>query len=145
MNMENLSLIEKFCRDKQAEGISKRRLTKYKYTLIPLSKRLNKSFEEANEEDLKTLLINLKNSKQYKEATIKDFKIILRLFYRYLYPQEDEKAYPKIVRWIKIRDKNSNNKLPEELLTQEDIKKLIEVGNVQDQALVGLLYESGMR
>lgn len=138
MKKSNIELIESFLRDKQAEGKSERRLQKYKYTLRPLSIKLNKKFTQATREDLKTLIIDLENSKRYKENTINSYKIILRIFYKYL--KQDKK-----VDWIKVTEKNTKHMLPEELLIQEDIFKLIEVAEIQGKAIVALLYESGMR
>lgn len=49
------------------------------------------------------------------------------------------------MRWIKCNFRD-DKKLPEELLTEEDVTKLIEAAqHPRDKALVFLLYESGCR
>lgn len=142
----NLKIIEDFLRYKQtAENLSQRRLEKYNYILRNLAKWLNKGFREVDIENIRDLVLKIQKA-GYKEATVCDYKLFLKVFYRWLYPNDnDEKAYPKIVSWIKIKHSNGNDKLPEELLSQEDVKRLIEVADVQDRAFVSLLYESGMR
>jgi len=54
--------------------------------------------------------------------------------------------YPPEVKWIKANFKNSRQKLPNELLTIEDIKTLADAtNNLRDRAFVLMLYESGAR
>jgi len=69
--------------------------------------------------------------------------VALKRFYLWLRGKED---YPKEVKWIKTTVKNSNHKLPEELLTEEEILKMIETADhPRDKALISTLYESGCR
>ncbi len=141
----NLETIKKFLNDREAEGLSKRRLDKYYYILKKLSVMLNKEFSKANLDDIKQLVIKVQNN-GYQEATISDYKLFIKVFYRWLMPiKNDPDAYPELVRWIKVNGKHGNNKLPEELLTQEEVKRMIEIADVHDKAFVSLLYESGMR
>lgn len=50
----------------------------------------------------------------------RDLKIALKKFYRWFKGCEMD---PPEIAWIKTSMKNSNHKLPEELLTQEDVKR----------------------
>ena len=50
-----------------------------------------------------------------------------------------------MISWIKCNDVK-NKKLPEEILTEEDIKKMIDSAQkARDKAIVAVLYESGCR
>lgn len=53
----------------------------------------------------------------WSDWTKHDFKVILKKFYKWLRGSE---VYPEEVIWIKAPVRN-NNKLPEELLTEEEI------------------------
>ena len=69
-------------------------------------------------------------------------KEILRAFYRWLYNSDH---YPEIVNWIKV-DRDVSNKLPEDLLNEEEVKKLIEnCKNQRDKTIIALLWDTGMR
>ena len=58
----------------------------------------------------------------------------------------DNDEYPKEVKWIHPRMMKRNGKLPEELLTTEDIKKMANAtDNLRDRAFILFLYESGAR
>jgi integrase len=47
---------------------------------------------------------------------------------------------------LRSQAEEASNHLPEDLLTQEDIEKLIDAaGNLRDKAFIALLYESGAR
>ncbi|KXA90542.1 hypothetical protein AKJ37_00140 [candidate division MSBL1 archaeon SCGC-AAA259I09] len=66
----------------------------------------------------------------------------MKKFYKWL----NDREYPERVVWIKTTRKNSNSKLPEKLLTEEDIEKLIETAeNPRDKAFIALLWETGAR
>ena len=58
----------------------------------------------------------------YSDWTKKDYKVSLKKFWKWLKGKDN---YPKEVAWIKTGMKNGNTKLPEELLTRDDIEKLI--------------------
>jgi len=63
------------------------------------------------------------------------------VFYRWLRKCE----HPEEVSWIRIKVKSAP-KLPEELLTVEEINKLVNAAeHVRDKAFILTLYESGCR
>lgn len=68
----------------------------------------------------------------------------MKRFYKWL--KGNDEFYPPEVRWIKCRVKNDRIKLPEELLTEEEIKALANATNKpRDKALIQCLYETGCR
>lgn len=139
----NKSTILKFIDLGLAEGLSKGRLVKYAYNLGAIARWLGKDFESANREDIEKVARSLE-SKDYSEWTKVDFKAVLKKFYRWLRKTDDH--YPEEVRWIKTTLKASKQKLPTELLTEEEVTKLVETAdNLRDKALILTLYESGCR
>ncbi len=125
-----------------AQGTSLARIVRTLEDLLKFDKTLKKDFETATIEDIKDVIVRL-DQDDYSEWTKYGFKISIKKFYKWLKGNE---VYPEEVKWIKARLKMRNSKLPQELLTEEDIRKLVESGeNPRDRALVFLLYESGCR
>jgi len=139
---ESKGQLEDFYRECVIQGLSKARIAKYLDTLGRIAKWLNKPFVDIQKEDLMSLVQKIE-SEDYSDWTKHDYKLILKIFYRWLEKTED---YPEIVRWISTSVRNSNHVLPEEVLTEEDIQKLAEcASNLRDKAFVLVLYESGCR
>jgi integrase len=134
------------------EGISTGRITRYLYDLRHISKWLGKEFENVTKEDIRSLIGRIeketfeKNGRDvpYQESTKRDFRITIKKFYKWLRETED---YPEEVRWIKSTGRKCERiKLPEEMLSEEDIERLINVAeNPRDKAFIAILYESGCR
>ena len=136
-------IILRFKEECFANGLSKARAIKYIYHLIKLREWLGIDFEDATEEDIKSLVITIGKS-PYSEYTKLELKISVKRLYKLIRNSND---YPPEVKWIKPRRPNAERiKLPEELLTEEDIIKLINAANSQrDRAFVAMLYETGCR
>lgn len=140
---KNTQLIERFKTSCYAEGLGKLRVDKYAYTLKKLSLMLNKDFDKVTKQDIINL-VSIIERKEWTDWTKHDYKVCIKKFYKWLKGKEDE--YPKEVKWIKTTVKKRNGKLPEGLLTEEDVKKLIDsASNSRDKALISVLYESGCR
>lgn len=143
ISQRNKDLILKFKEDCFANGLSKGRAIKYIYHLKKLNEWLGKNFEDATREDIKKLVIKTEQSPFCGYTKIELLTCIKKLYK--IIRNTDE--YPPEVSWIKpSRKKMERIKLPEELLTEEDIVKLINAANsIRDKAFVGLLYETGCR
>jgi integrase/recombinase XerD len=140
--LANKRAIYRFTDDSLAEGITEGRIVRYMWDLRTLSKWLNLEFEKATKEDIKNLVGKLETSK-YSYSTKRDLKITLRKLYKWLRGTE---TIPEEVSWFRTNLKSNNRKLPEEVLTQEEVAKLIRVaGNTRDRAFISTLYESGFR
>ncbi|MEM5799393.1 MAG: phage integrase N-terminal SAM-like domain-containing protein [Candidatus Aenigmatarchaeota archaeon] len=127
------SMIADFVKYLKARGCSQGRVYKYIYTLKTLRGLLNKPFRDVTKEDLINLFDKLSYS-NYKESTIKDFKVVLKMFYRWLYKTDD---YPDLVRWFKATVKKSKELPPESILTKEEVMLMANVAaNIRDRALI---------
>lgn len=72
-------------------------------------------------------------------------KVVLKTFYRFLKGGEDEQI-PREVAWLKPRMKGRKHKLPEDILSEEEVLKIAQAASTpRDKALVLVLYESGCR
>jgi len=140
----NKELILQFKSDLEVEGIGNSRIHYYMMRLYKTAQYINKDFDKVTLEDIKKFVAFIHTTDIYKDSTKKDYKIGIKRFYKWL--EGDNKVYPEKVSWIKSTIRNEKKKLPEEILSKEDIKKLIlNTNNARDKALVSMLYESGCR
>lgn len=136
-------IILRFKEECLANGLSKARAIKYIYHLIKLREWLDIDFKDVTKEDIRNLVIKIENC-PYSVYTKLELKISVKRLYKLIRNSND---YPPEVKWIKPRRiKAERIKLPEELLTEEDIIKLINAtNNPRDKAFVAMLYETGCR
>ncbi len=142
VSAENKKVISKFIDTWIAKGVTKSRAAKVIYCLRYMAGWLETPFETASKDELITLVGKLEQQK-YAEHTKYDFKVILKTFYKWL--KGDDEQYPKEISWLKAKLK-SKHKLPEELLTPEEVQQIANAAShPRDRALILVLYESGCR
>ena len=133
---EDKESVEDFIHDSLAKGRSPARINKYFNTLIPLRRLLKKNFKDSTEKDIKHLAIAIEQTDK-SDSTKSDYRAILKLFLRHL-GREPE--------WLKIGKGRHKRMLPEEVLVEEDVKKIASAAySSRDRAFVLGLYESGCR
>jgi site-specific recombinase XerD/ribosomal protein L40E len=138
-NKESLFKFHQFC---IVEGLSLSRVIRCLYAIRSFAEWTKKDFNECKKDDIFNLIAELEKSK-YMHSTKQEMRITLKKFFKWLKNTED---YPEEVRWIKCRRTLNNNKLPEDLLTEDDVKLLINSADKKrDKALIAVLYESGCR
>ena len=109
---------------------------RYIYDLRKIALWLKKDFDKCTKEDIETLIIDLDNY-DYSEWTIYGFKVLVRKFFRWLRGTKD---LPPEVSWVKLLKKNNGGKLPEEILTEKEVRKLVECSEtMRDRAFISLL------
>jgi len=138
---ENKSAIKGFYHYCVSNGLSKARIAKLLQHMVKLSLIFQKPFVKATKEDVMKLVERIE-TENYSDWTKRDYKVVLRKFFKWL---RNTEGYPEEVRWIKACVRN-RHRLPEELLSEEDVSKMAEVAdNSRDRAFVLVLYESGCR
>jgi site-specific recombinase XerD len=140
---ENRQIILEFDAHLLSEGLSLPRRKKYLHQLEKLAYWLQKDFRHATRQDIETVVQQVELA-SYSEWTKQSYRVTLKKFYQWL---RGEEHYPDEVRWISTSMRRGRGSLmPEELLTEQDIQKLIEVSeHPRDKAFVSTLYESGCR
>jgi integrase len=129
-------VVESFLNQAIAEGRSSARVNKYLHTLIPLKRLLKKDFTAADEDDVKRLAVMIERCGK-KASTKDDYRSILKQFLRHL---------GKEPTWLKVGKGRNSRMLPEEVLSEDDIKRIVEAGYLsRDRAFILGLYESGCR
>lgn len=141
IDKNNKVLILDFYSELLTRGLSKGRVFKYLYTLHNIAKILKKPFAKTTKNDIAELIRELEG-RNYAGWTKHDYKVVLKVFFRWLKKSEE---YPDEVKWVKTTVRNHNT-LPEEVLTEDDVRKLVESAtNLRDKAFILVLYESGCR
>jgi len=146
LSKRDKQLILGFKEDCVIRGLGKPRIIKYLSVLPSFASRLGKELDQVTLPDIQRLVSYIQQQ-NYSVWTKHGYKVMLKRFYKWLYPSEDG-SYPKLVSWIKNNIMRSQLPLPAEgdLFTEEDIKKLIETAeHPRDKALVAVLWESGCR
>ncbi|MBI5227186.1 tyrosine-type recombinase/integrase [Candidatus Micrarchaeota archaeon] len=141
---EDKQAIISFSKVRLAKGSSHGRVAKVVYCMRLLATWLKKPFRQATKDDLIALVGDLEANDHYAEHTKYDYKIVLKMFYKWLLGNDEE--FPAVIKWLKPDLKNENHKLPEELLTEDEVLKIAEAAeNPRDKAIVLVLYEAGCR
>lgn len=143
--MQNQKTISTYIEERKANELSKATVKLDKIILKKLAKFLHKPFKKATKQDL----IRFFNRMQevHASSTVHVQKVRIKHFYNWLFGL-DRGEYPACAKWIRptnpYKDKLPIN--PEDLLTREEIKKLMQACNhTRNQAIVSTLYESGAR
>lgn len=149
LSVKNKELIFRFLNHISPE-VSESRLTFYTHKLRRLAGWLQKDFDTVTEQDLRSLLTFLSkgnprlNGGKFSQGTVHGYKVTLKRFYRWL--EGDDEEYPRKVRWIKTSGETTRIQEPEQLLTFEEVLKMIRhARNPRDKAMISFLYESGAR
>lgn len=153
ISAENKQIIIDFHQDCLANGLTHGRVLKYVYDLMVLSRWLGKSFRESTKDDIKKLVLKVNSAtyrrngmtedRPYSEHSKRDFRVALKKVFKWMKGTDEA---PDEVRWIRTEERTDQHKLPEDMLTEDEIKKLIDhTTNLRDKAFVAVLYESGCR
>ena len=135
--------IVSFSKIRLAKGSSHGRVAKVVYCMRYWAKWIGKPFRETIKDDLIMAVGELENT-EFAEHTRYDLKIVLKMFYKWL--EGNDETMPSKIAWLKPKIKNHKHKLPEELLTEDEVLKLAQAaGNVRDKAFILIIYESGCR
>lgn len=138
---KNKELIFEFENIIFAEGLSRARVLKYLSSLHNLSQWFDKPFPDITKVDVYKLVGDLEKSDR-SVWTKRDYKVTIKRFFRWLNGGSD----PEYTAWITTNVKSKDRKIPEELLTQEEVIQMIEAAeHPRDAAIAAMWYDSGGR
>jgi site-specific recombinase XerD len=141
----NLERIDQDKNISKEKGLSICRINRYIFELRKYNSLLKKSFSKATKSDIRRVVAKIEQSDLAPE-TKKYFKIMLKKLYRFLKGIEEPEKYPEEVEWICTRIPENHRKLPEELLTEEEINKIIQkCETLRNKTMIAVLAESGCR
>ncbi len=123
------------------EGLTDHRVLKYLSSMRQIAKSIGCDFDKVTEKELKKLVSELERSVK-GEWTKHDYKVTLKKFFKWMNNGEEHPA----TKFIKTTMKHKNKKLPDDLLNEEDVLKMInESMNSRDKAILALLWDIGAR
>lgn len=141
-SQKNKDSIFSFVHVLYAEGLSEARILKYLSNLNVLAKWFGKDFDEVTKSDMYRVVAEIERSDR-KAWTKQGYKVTIKRFFRWLHNSETD---PEITRWIKTNIKQCDQILPEELLTEDEVKKMIDVcDHPRNRAMVAMWYDAGGR
>ncbi len=142
---ENKALIRKFYQRCTIDSMSLSKVERYLYDLKKFALMLNKSFLDATKDDIMEIVAKIEMS-EWSVHTKHSFKVMIRKFYKIIEGSDEKGDYPERIRWLHSNIKNNQLKSPAEMLTEIEIKRMIECSEkTRDRALIACLYESGCR
>ncbi|MDQ1255195.1 MAG: integrase/recombinase XerD [Euryarchaeota archaeon] len=137
----NQRLIVSFINYCFSEGIGEQRGLKYLSTLKIIAKSLPTNLDKATEEEIRAYVGSIERS-TLSDWTKHDYKVTLKKFYKWLNGGEE----PSKVKWIRTTIQRQDRKLLEDMLQEDDIKKMIvAASNKRDVAIIALLWDIGGR
>lgn len=141
----NAELLEQYHRDRTLNGLSDATQQKNMAYLKKVGEYAGETpLEEFETDDVKAIVERIHN-RDLSPSTVHTYKEVIRLFFTWLYDAEDGNDVEQVA-WMDMNGSYTNDTLPKDLLTQEDIQKQIAAAkNDRDKALIALLYETGAR
>ncbi|MEW6328549.1 MAG: tyrosine-type recombinase/integrase [Candidatus Micrarchaeota archaeon] len=110
------------------------------FTMKRLDEAIRKPFKKMTKRDLVAYWNRPDRARLKSNCERKSMKT----FFQWLY-KRPKGEYPSMVKWMEL-NKNGRKKLPEEILTPEEVKALISATKrTRDAAIAHVLYESGAR
>lgn len=142
ISKHNKAKILEFQRSCLAQGLSKARMLRYLNDLPRIAIKLEKDFERVARPDIEVIVAEIEST-NLSPATKLSYAVTFKKFYKWMNGGEE---YPKSVKWLRTTGKKNNNKIPEELLTEEEVKHMIEVStNSRNRAIISVLWDVGCR
>ena len=146
---ENRKHIEEHVAFLHSSGKNERTVLKHLYCLRKIleatakEKLQNLDLAKATRQDLQRIIAHIETSEMASE-TKRNVKSITKAFYKHMLGED--LYYPQPVLWIKTSSAISKRTLPEDILTESDVQRLLEkANNFRDKAIVSLLFDSGIR
>lgn len=121
--------------------IGEHRAVKYISTLKHIAIDLNMDFDKVTKKEMEAYIGRLERSDK-SNWTKHDYKIAVKKFYTWLNGGKES----ELTDWIKTTLSKKETRMPEELLIEEEVLKLIDSAkSPRDKALIALMWDVGAR
>jgi site-specific recombinase XerD len=143
ISREDKALVLKFIDERRAVvNLSDRSSLKIISLLKNLTKLKKKPWDEFRGRDDVISFVGSINSSELAPNTKQNYKTMFKQFYRWLV----KNPHPIEIEDIKVTVHNANRKLPENMLTEEDIVKMVDACEwLRDKAILMTLWSTGAR
>ncbi len=138
LSKENQKIFKDFLTYLKLEkGVKKNTELRYYFCLLRLQKFLSKPFNKVTDKELKDCILKVKEFNEWSPRTKDTVLFSAKTFFKWL---------DKDVSWIKRQREHELQKLPEDLITEEEALLMIKTADhIRDKALLAMLCESGCR
>lgn len=137
---QDLKIMNLFLGTKAVEGLSKRSIQFYGYTLSMLKRDFLKPITELTTTDIRSWLAKGMVERNWKSTTANNFRHVLMSFYGWAYNEKHISDNP-MVRIKEVKGK----KQARTPLTEEEIEQLRNAASVRDRAIIEVLLSTGCR
>lgn len=139
--IDTCNYLDIFISAKQVEGCSEKSLKYYKSTIDNMIKKINKSINSINTEDIRGYLADYYNNKKCSKVSIDNIRRIVSSFFSWL--EEENYIIKSPVRRI---HKIKTTKVVKETYSDENIEIMRDnCSTIRDLAMIDLLNSTGMR
>jgi len=148
---ENKAILLEYDRAKSLEGIALSTRIRVLLCLRDFATFLKKNIRDSMKDDIKNYIFYVDSRPNYSIATKVKYRSVLKRFFKWLRYGDDYQSmndYPEEVKWLKINIKKKDRVRisREDLLTEEEIKKLIDVAeDPREKAFISLISDCGAR
>ena len=109
--------LQKYERDNALKGLAEGTCFNKTETIKILSRQIKKPYDKITEDDIKEYISTI--SKRVKTNSLPMIKSHIKSFFKWYYNNDN----PKIVSWLKTGFAKSKNRLPDSILTPDEIKQ----------------------
>ena len=148
---ENREILLDYDKARLLEGIAIATRIRALECLLDYAKFIKKNLKDCTTEDVKNFIFYVDSKQDYTIATKVKFRAVLKKFFKWLRYGDDylnKEEYPEEVKWLKINiKKKDRSKISrEDILTEEEIEKIIDVAETpREKAFVSLISDTGAR
>jgi len=152
INPHNKQKIIEFVHELKANNRSSNTIIKYLYPLYQVNKRkwIAKDFEDMTKADLKEVIAEVNSGKSktgiaWSGATKKNFRITIKVFYKWLEGIDEPRFYPEKVRWITstIPKRDKRELKFDDMVNREEVIRMSQSAlNQMHKAFVWVCFES---
>lgn len=152
INSHNKHKILEFVNELKANNKASNTSIKYLYPLYQMNKRrwITKNFEDLTKQDLKEVVAKVndgksKTGKAWSGKTKKNFRLTIKVFYKWIEGIDEPRYYPEKVRWITTTiPKREKRELKfEDMVTREEVIRMSQCAlNPMHKAFVWFCFES---
>ena len=120
---KNRKLLSDFVETSRSKNITAQRIVFYLERLKRIAEFHKGDWDKWTRKDIEKVMRAV-NEQGYKPWTIEAFKTTFKVFWRWMHKLDTSDPAPKIVSWL-VRDSPKNGLRKEELLTREEINRMI--------------------
>jgi site-specific recombinase XerD/ribosomal protein L40E len=147
LNEKNRAYVEQHLTHIRAQSLNIRSVVRHLYGIKKLLEGVGpgKDLKTVTRQEIEKAAANvISDPKHYSEDTVVHFFSVWKVFYKWLIG--DGIYYPPCVAALKCTVKNKKKLIPEDLLTEQEVLKMLgSARDIRDRFFLSLLYETGCR